>query len=123
MRRWTLGPPLLKAPAGTLSVEPLLHRRQHYFRCGSDDMYLLQKDQILASVDQSWLLDALFVFAGDCTCCFRKHEGMKCDKPFVRDMMLGLYAQLFNFKKKDGVLGGVIGTGYGDVQDPNGYAH
>ena len=74
-------------------------------------MYLLQEDQTLASVDQSWLLVALFVFAGDCTCCFRKHEGMKCDKPFVRDMMLGLYAQLFNFKKKDGVLGGVIGTG------------
>ena len=95
----------------------------HYFRRGRDAMYLLQEDQQLASVDQSWLLDALFVFAGDCTCRFRKHEGMKCDKTFVRDMMLGLDAQLLNFKKNDGVLGGIIGTGYGDVQDPNGSAH
>ena len=52
----------------------------HYFRRGRDAMYLLQEDQVLASVDQSWLLDALFVFEGDCTCCLRKHEGMKCDK-------------------------------------------
>ena len=73
----------------------------HYFRRGRDAMYLLQEDQTLASVDESWLLDALFAFEGDCTCCFRKHEGMKCDKPFVRDVMVGLYAELLNFKKKD----------------------
>ena len=73
----------------------------HYLRRGRDAMYLLQEDQALASVDQSWLLDALFVFEGDCTCCLRKHEGMKCDKPFVRDLMLGLYAEVLNFKKKD----------------------
>ena len=73
----------------------------HYFRRGRDAMYLLQEDQVLASVDQSWLLDALFVFEGDCTCCLRKHEGMKCDKPFVRDLILGLYAEVFYFKKKD----------------------
>ena len=52
----------------------------HYFRRGRNAMYLLQKDSTLASVDRSWLLDALFVFEGDCTCCLRKHEGMKCDK-------------------------------------------
>ena len=62
-------------------------------------MYLLQEDQTLSSVDQSWLLDELFVIEGDCTCCFRKHEGTKCDKPFVRDIMIGLYAEVFNFKK------------------------
>ena len=73
----------------------------HYFRRGRDAMYLLQEDQVLASVDQSWLLDALFVFEGDCTCCLRKHEGMKCDKPLVRDLMLGLYAEVLYFKKKD----------------------
>ena len=67
----------------------------HYFRRGRDAMYLLQEDQTLVSVDQSWLLDALFVFEGDCTCCFRKHDGMKCDKPFVRDLTLGLYAEVF----------------------------
>ena len=64
-------------------------------------MYLLQEDQTLSSVDQSWLLDELFVIEGDCTCCFRKHEGTKCDKPFVRDMMVGLYAELLNFKEED----------------------
>ena len=55
---------------------------------------------VLASVDQSWPFDALLVFEGDCTCCFRKHDGLKCDKPFVRDLMLGLYAEVFNLKGK-----------------------
>ena len=69
-------------------------------------MYLLQQGDItqpaeLASVEQSWLLDALFVFEGECNCCFRKHDGMKCDKPFVRDLMLGLYAEVLNFKGKE----------------------
>ena len=73
----------------------------HYFRRGRNAMYLLQKDSTLASVDRSWLLDALFVFEGDCTCCLRKHEGMECDKPFVRDLILGLYAEVLYFKKKD----------------------
>ena len=73
----------------------------HYFRRGRDAMYLLQEAHTLASVDESWLLDALFVLEGDCNCCFRKHEGTKCDKPFVRDMMVGLYAELPNFKEKD----------------------
>ena len=27
---------------------------------------------------------------------------MKCDKPFVRDLLLGLYAEAFNFKGKEG---------------------
>ena len=27
------------------------------------------------------LLSALFVFEGDCSCCFHMHDGMKCDKP------------------------------------------
>ena len=51
---------------------------------------------VLASVNQSWPFDALLVFEGDCTCCFRKHDGLKCDKPFVRDLMLGLYAEVLN---------------------------
>ena len=77
----------------------------HYFRRGRDAMYLLEQDDVkqpaeLASMEKSWLLDALFVFEGDCTCCFRKHDGMKCDKPFVRDLMLGLYAEVLNFKGK-----------------------
>ena len=88
---------------GYIPAPALVPRRafSHYFRRGRDAMYLLQEDQVLASVDQSWLLDALFVFEGDCTCCLRKHEGMKCDKPFVRDLMLGLYAEVLYFKKKD----------------------
>ena len=61
-------------------------------------MYFLHEDQAFASVDRSWLLDALFVFEGNCTFCFRKHEGVKCDKPFVRDMMVGLDAEVLNFK-------------------------
>ena len=77
----------------------------HYFRRGRDAMYLLEQDDVkqpaeLASMEKSWLLDALFVFEGDCTCCFRKHDGMKCDKPFVRDLMRGLYAEVLNFKGK-----------------------
>ena len=64
-------------------------------------MHILQEDQTLASMDQSSLLDALFVFEGDCTCCFRKHEGMNCDKPFVRDIMVGLYAEVLHFKKEN----------------------
>ena len=77
----------------------------HYFRRGRDAMYLLEQDDVkqpaeLASMEKSWLLDALFVFEGDCTCCFREHDGMKCDKPFVRDLMLSLYAEVLNFKGK-----------------------
>ena len=34
-----------------------------------------------SGLEQSRLLDALFAFAGDCSCCFRKHDSMKCDKP------------------------------------------
>ena len=52
----------------------------HYFRRGRNAMYRLQKDSTLASVDRSWLLDALFAFEGDCTYCLRKHEGRKCDR-------------------------------------------
>ena len=48
-------------------------------------------------LEQSWLLGALFGLEGDCTCCFRKHDGMKYDKPFVR-LMLGLYAEVLKFE-------------------------
>ena len=55
------------------------------------------EDDCTCCFRKSWLLDALFVFEGDCASCFRKHEDMKCDKPSVRDMMLGLYAKVLNF--------------------------
>ena len=32
-------------------------------------------------LEQSRLLGALLAFEGDCSCCFRMHDGMKCDKP------------------------------------------
>ena len=48
-------------------------------------------------LEQSWLLGALFGLEGDCTCCFRKHDGMKYDKPVVR-LMLGLYAEVLKFE-------------------------
>merc|ERR1719203_1348751 len=39
--------------------------------------------------------DALLIFEGDCTCCRRKHEGTnRCDKEYVRDIVLGVYAEV-----------------------------
>ena len=38
---------------------------------------------LLYHLPYSWLhyiSATLFVFESDCTCCFRKHDGMKCDK-------------------------------------------
>ena len=38
---------------------------------------------MLYHLPYSWLhyiSATLFVFESDCTCCFRKHDGMKCDK-------------------------------------------
>ena len=40
----------------------------------------MRRDQhCRAGVSGSFFGDELFVFEGDCTCCFRKHDGMKCE--------------------------------------------
>ena len=82
----------------------------HYFCRGRDAKYLLQEDQTLASMDPSWLLDALSLFESDCTCCFRKHDGVNCVKPFGR-LLLGLCGVVLKregdwsgwFRKLDGM--------------------
>jgi len=69
----------------------------HYALSGVNNMYIL-KEHGLEAIDPSWLFDALFVFEGECTCCFRQHEVGVCDKPAIRDLMLGLYIVLLRRK-------------------------
>ena len=40
----------------------------------------LWSSQDACSAHQLYISATLFVFESDCTCCFRKHDGMKCDK-------------------------------------------
>ena len=62
-------------------------------------MHLLQQHDVgkiaeLDSVEQAWLLDALFVFQGDYTFCVRKHDGKEGDMLYAH-LMLGRYTEVF----------------------------
>merc|ERR1712159_882520 len=52
-------------------------------------------------LDREWIAEAIFIFEGDCTCCTRNHVGAtRCDKEFLRDPILGLYAELVANQKQ-----------------------
>jgi hypothetical protein len=49
----------------------------------------------LMNINEDDVGDAILVFDGDCTCCDREHQGMPmCDKEVLRDVFLGIYAEV-----------------------------
>lgn len=66
-------------------------------RRGLEAMYIAEGVGALrnAEEEEDRILEALFVFEGDCTCCDRLHKGMPCDKPVLKDVFVGLYGLCF----------------------------
>lgn len=62
-------------------------------------MYLYNEDPmapgLIERLDHAWASEVMAVFEGQLTCCARQHDGWtRCDKEFLRDAVLGLYADL-----------------------------
>ena len=65
-------------------------------RNGITNMYLTSDDKI-ENVDSEWFESVLGVFAGETTCCSRKHAGMSaCDRQSLVVPVLGLYGELLS---------------------------
>mmetsp|Transcript_44199 Transcript_44199/g.127889 ORF Transcript_44199/g.127889 Transcript_44199/m.127889 type:complete len:1037 (-) Transcript_44199:121-3231(-) len=73
-----------------------------YVRRGVQDMYRASeigcKDGSvgLSNIEDGTIDDTILVFEGNCTCCVRNHHNMDhCDKETLRDVFLGLYADVY----------------------------
>jgi len=71
-------------------------------RRGVQDMYIadekMNKDGSisLSKLGEATVNDTILVFEGECTCCARNHHNMaKCDKETLRDVFIGLYADIY----------------------------
>eukprot|EP00929_Paragymnodinium_shiwhaense_P096386 TRINITY_DN57961_c0_g1_i1.p1 TRINITY_DN57961_c0_g1~~TRINITY_DN57961_c0_g1_i1.p1 ORF type:complete len:819 (-),score=66.94 TRINITY_DN57961_c0_g1_i1:72-2528(-) len=72
-----------------------MEQMAHFSTRGCESIYMCSDPLELAPVSAEWMLNAVYVFEGETTCCRLRHpDGRVCDKQLLVPVVLAMYADL-----------------------------